>query len=55
MELKIKVNIITIKDENSSQVYTIKTVRTAGEIYEDLADQEKEALANKVYELGGQY
>ena len=55
MELKIQVNAITIKDENSGEEYTFKTVRTAKEIYEDLTDQEREALSNKVCDLAAEY
>ena len=39
----------------SEQEYTIKTVRTAKEIYEDLADQEREALSTKVCDLAAEY
>ena len=55
MELKIKINVITIKDGNSGEEYTIKTVRTIKEIYEETIGTEKEALEHKVYDLGPEY
>lgn len=55
MDLKIQVNTITIKDENVGEEYTIKTVRTVKEIYEDLTELEKEALENKVHRLAELY
>jgi hypothetical protein len=55
MELKIKVNAITIKDENTGEEYTIKTVWTARHIYEYLGETEGEALGDKVYDLGPEY
>ena len=55
MDLKVKVNTITIKDEDTGQKYSIKTVRTVKEIWECLGETEKEALSDKVYDLAGQY
>ena len=51
MELKIKVNEVTIKDKNSDEEYLIRTVRSAKEVYELLDETEREALADKVSAL----
>ena len=55
MELKIKVNTITIKDENTGEEYTFQTVRTAKHICEYLDETEGEALQDKLYDLGPPY
>ena len=55
MELKIKVHTITIKDEDSGEKYTVKTVRPAEEISGYIQETEKEALPDKVHDLAGQY
>jgi|GEM_PF-3092273 len=55
MELKIKVNTITIKDENSGEEHTVKTVRKAKEIWEYLEETETEALNDQVADLATEY
>ena len=55
MELKIRVNAITIKEENTGEEYTIKTVRKARQICEYLAETEGEALQDRLYDLGPPY
>ena len=55
MDLKVKVNTITIKDEDTGQKYSVKTVRTVKEIWEYLDEIENDALSDKVADLAGQY
>jgi len=55
MELKIKVNAITIKEDNTGEEYTIRTVRSARQIYEYLDETEGEALQDRLCDLGPPY
>jgi hypothetical protein len=51
MEYKLKIYEVIIKDNNSSEEYFIHTVRSAKDIYEDIAGSEREALENRVYDI----
>jgi hypothetical protein len=55
MELKIKVHAITLKDENSGEELTVKTVRTVQYLAEWLDETEGEALSDEVARLREQY
>ena len=55
MELKIKVNAITIKDETSGEEYTIHTVRSAKEVCAHLSSSERKALKDMVEWLEPEY
>ena len=55
MEVKVKLQSITIKDENSGDSYTVTTIRSAKEISEYIQESEKDEIVNKleqeVYEV----
>ena len=50
MEVKVKLRVITIKDENAGEEYTVKTLRTAQEIAEYVQESEKDAILDKLQE-----
>ena len=48
MEVKVKLQSITIKDENSGDAYTVTTIRSAKEISEYIQESEKDEIVNKL-------
>ena len=48
MEVKVKLQSITIKDENSGDAYTVTTIRSAKEISEYIQETEKDEIVNKL-------
>jgi hypothetical protein len=50
MEVKVKLQKITVKDEETGEVFTVKTLRTAKEIADYVAESEKEEIVDRLEE-----
>ena len=50
MEVKVKLQVVTIKDENTGESFTVKTLRSAEEIANYVQESEKEEAINKLEE-----
>lgn len=48
MEIKMKIHIIEIKDEESRKCFKVRTLRTAEEIAEYIEETEKEEMVSKL-------
>ena len=51
MEVKVKLRTITIKDENTGEEYTVKTVRSAQDIAEYVEESEKDEVVAKLEDI----
>jgi hypothetical protein len=50
MEVKVKLQKITVKDEETGEVFTVKTLRTAKEIADYVAESEKDEIVDRLQE-----
>ena len=50
MEIKIKLQTILIKDQETGETFTVRTLRTAQEIAEFIDESEKEVITSKIEE-----
>lgn len=50
MEIKIRLQTVVIKDQNTGEMYKVKTLRSAKEIAEYVEESEKEIIASKIEE-----
>ena len=50
MEVKVKLQAITIKDENTGESFTVKTLRSAEEIASYVQESEKDEAISKLEE-----
>jgi len=48
MEIKVKLQVITIKDENTGELFTVKTLRSAKDITEYVQEIERDQAVNIV-------
>ena len=48
LEVKVKLQAITIKDENTGELFTVRTIRSAKEIAGYLEESEKDEIVSKV-------
>jgi len=48
MEVKVKLQSITIKDENTGDSYTVKTLRSAEDIFEYIRESEKDEIVSRL-------
>jgi len=54
MEIKIKLHTVVIKDEDSSQVFKVSTLRSAEEIAGCIEESEKDEIVDKLEQEVGQ-
>ena len=50
MEIKIELQTVIIKDQNTGEAYKVNTLRTAKEIAEFVEESEKEIIASRIEE-----
>jgi len=50
MEVKVAVNMITIKDEKSGEEYRVKSLRSAAEIADYIQESEKDEIVSRLEE-----
>ena len=50
MDIKIRLQMVVIKDQNTGEEYMLKTLRTAKEIAEYVDESEKEVITSKIEE-----
>jgi hypothetical protein len=50
MEVKVKLQKITVIDEETGEVFTVKTLRTAKEIADYVAESEKDEIVDRLQE-----
>jgi hypothetical protein len=50
-EVKVRLSVITIRDENSGEAHRVKTLRSAREIAEYIEESEKEIIVDKLEDL----
>ena len=48
IEVKVKLQSITIKGENSEEEFTVQTIRTAKEVAEYVQESEKDEIVHKL-------
>lgn len=48
MEVKVKLRSITIKDENTGELFTVRTIRSAKEIAGYVEESEKDEVVSKL-------
>jgi hypothetical protein len=48
MEIKVKLQAITIKDETTGEEFTVKTLRSAKEISEYIQESEKDEVVSRL-------
>jgi len=51
MQIKVNIQTITIKDEQTGEIFRVKTLRTAAEIARDVTESEKDILVDRVQEV----
>ncbi len=54
MEVKVKIQMITIKDENTGKKFIVKTLRTAEDIAAYVAESEKDEIVSELEERVGE-
>ena len=48
MEIKVKLQVITIKDANTGESFSVKTLRSAEEIASYVQESEKDEIVSKL-------
>ena len=50
MEIKVRLQTVIIKDQDTGETYKVKTLRTASEIAGFIEESEKEIIASRIEE-----